>query len=524
MGISLADLGSFAIGAIKEDEKNTAEKLIDRREELQVDRAMHINNKEKKYDRELKAFDEENTKFKAIKSVNAEFIDKGEISPAVYGERYLSVTNPDLLFDYKKEFKDQPNELNKWLAGYGNDAIKHFQTTNTEASLEIDRKKSIDEIQVSYKKKLEDARGDSFLINKLIGEKTKALAKVEEVITDGAAGVTLAKEVNDVPKDDMGFYFGDLTKIDSATQSDLNWKVFKKSDGGKLWMKKFLEEQKTARFNKITFRDNFNEVLTLMDVKKLTNEGNFQTDGYDVQITGMNESTRAIFDTYKDIYNSVWTAIDAKELYMKGVEIQDIAKNVNSHIIKNKIYKITESRIFTQTVKGHTDKDFMGVLPINIVPLNNVNLSYGVVKNIPKYKDGKKVGTINYTAPNKVLTSLYKDFIFAEAAKLKGGDNLVNLNIIQTGVSKGMEYATKFKDYIALNYKEKEQKLMPSISENRTVSIVDNNGEISLNGGVLGTVSLSKLKKEGKLEKVLEKYPWIVKDPGYIAWLESQTQ
>lgn len=215
MGFSLGDLGSFAVGAIKQDEKNTAEKLVDRRAELQADRAMHIKMKEQKYERDIKAFDEENKKFKAIQSVNAEFKDMGEISPAKYGERYLSETNPTLLYQYKTLYKDNPNKLNEWLSGYGNESLKNFKTTNTIDSLDANRKTSIDEITALYKTKLEEARGDSFLINKILGDRKKAIATVETVSQDGENGIILANEINkdEENKDDMGFSFGELKPV-----------------------------------------------------------------------------------------------------------------------------------------------------------------------------------------------------------------------------------------------------------------------------------------------------------------------
>ena len=46
----------------------------------------------------------------------------------------------------------------------------------------------------------------------------------------------------------------------------------------------------------------FNSILKFLDVKELTNEGNFTTDGYDVKIEGMNDATRDLADTYKRIY------------------------------------------------------------------------------------------------------------------------------------------------------------------------------------------------------------------------------
>ena len=211
MGFSLGDLGSFAVGAIKQDEKNTAEKLVDRRAELEADRAMHIKMKEQKYDRELKAYDVENKKLQAIKAVNAEFEGMGEISPEAYGERYLSETNPTLLLEYKKLYAENPTKLNTWLAGYANEGIKNYTTTNTEESLQTNRKESIDEITATYKKKLEDARGDSFLIGKLIGDRKNAIDEVDTKNIESTKGIELVNEINNTTKEtnDLGFTFGE---------------------------------------------------------------------------------------------------------------------------------------------------------------------------------------------------------------------------------------------------------------------------------------------------------------------------
>ena len=64
MGISLGDIASFATGVVKADEKATQERLKDRRDELQADRQFYIDMKTKKYESELKSFEEENKKYK----------------------------------------------------------------------------------------------------------------------------------------------------------------------------------------------------------------------------------------------------------------------------------------------------------------------------------------------------------------------------------------------------------------------------------------------------------------------------
>ena len=179
-------------------------------------------------------------------------------------------------------------------------------------------------------------------------------------------------------------------------------------------MKKFIAEQKDTKFTAINFRDNFNSILKFLDVKELTNEGNFVTDGYDIKIEGMNDATRDLADTYKRIYYKVWESIDAKTLWANGVEIQDLAKYINQNYIMNNVYKVAQSRWFKESYSDDgKKKDFLGILPTNIVPLDMENLHYGTLSNVSIVSEetGHKLDTQNLTGPNKIFTILYKDFI-----------------------------------------------------------------------------------------------------------------
>ena len=46
MAINLGDIAAFATGVIKADEKDTQERLKDRRVELQADRQFYINHED----------------------------------------------------------------------------------------------------------------------------------------------------------------------------------------------------------------------------------------------------------------------------------------------------------------------------------------------------------------------------------------------------------------------------------------------------------------------------------------------
>ena len=132
MGISLGDIASFATGVVDADTAATQERLKDRRAELQADRQLYIDMKTKKYESELKSFEDENKKYKAIQSVNAKFEgSETPVIPSDYGKAYLMETNPQLLLQYQTLYKENPNELNKVLSTFGDKSIVDFKTSTS---------------------------------------------------------------------------------------------------------------------------------------------------------------------------------------------------------------------------------------------------------------------------------------------------------------------------------------------------------------------------------------------------------
>ena len=191
MGISLGDIASFATGVAKADIADTQERLKDRRDELQADRQFYINMKTKKYESELATFEKENKKYKAIEAVKSQF--KGqEPSPSEFGAAYLQETNPTLLYQMQKDYIDNPSGLQKQLSIYAN---PNFKTTTTREALDIKLKEDVDAITADYKKQLEDARGDSRLVNAILGKRNKKIADTIQENEDSKGGVIKAKEI-----------------------------------------------------------------------------------------------------------------------------------------------------------------------------------------------------------------------------------------------------------------------------------------------------------------------------------------
>ena len=514
--IKLKDVASFAEGMILRDKELTQENMAIRNANLEANRKLLIDQKNKKYETEINAYNEEKKKYDTLKSAAYDF-NAGNIGPKEYAGLYYTTKYG------MDNFNSLPNDVKENL-------INNFDGKTVDFSL----KGNIDEIQANQAAEIraindetanaiKESKGDSFLINKILRKKSinekKLLEDVENKIK---AAETIELTETKLPPELVGI----PVKSSEDTTLDLAWRKFNASDEGKAWMKKYLDEQKASMFNAITYRDNFNNILKFLDVKEMTTEGNFVTDGYDVKIEGVNETTRALFDTYKDIYASVWKSIDAKELWMQGVEIQDIIKEVNTSKITNTIYKVAESRWFQLSFKDENNKkaDFLGVLPINIVPLDMNNLNYGKINNVPIVSEetGQKLDTLNLTGPNKVFTVLYENFI-----KQKAKETGVSFNALQTAMAKGasQDLINEYKIYVGQNFEKiaKELGLDNEISSAKKISLQDNNGEIVLwDSSTNKAVSLTQLQSEGKLDAVIEKYPWIKEDPKYIEWLEKQ--
>tara|TARA_R100000544_G_scaffold20341_1_gene9896 strand:+ start:784 stop:2583 length:1800 start_codon:yes stop_codon:yes gene_type:complete len=404
MGFSLGDLGSFAVGAIKQDEKNTAEKLVDRRAELQADRAMHIKMKEQKYERDIKAFDEENKKFKAIQSVNAEFKDMGEISPAKYGERYLSETNPTLLYQYKTLYKDNPNKLNEWLSGYGNESLKNFKTTNTIDSLDANRKTSIDEITALYKTKLEEARGDSFLINKILGDRKKAIATVETVSQDGENGIILANEINkdEENKDDMGFSFGELKPVAMGVpekwKKDSNIQVLRKD------LKKDISNINKKSVN-TTLR-----VMTDLNIplpKQLFVYEKGQTKG---PVVGFKKAGKTVNNHLVRLDNQAIDFLTNEYVYGKETDASNVSTYFSAVETENAVttrLRDYSSELSTSQTKGFwkNRQNVVAFVPFSVVGLDNdFRYNEDGSGQILDISDRKTVGAVYYNTLKKIAT------------------------------------------------------------------------------------------------------------------------
>lgn len=216
MGISLKDLGNFTLGVIERDKELTADKAKTRAEELIANRNTILEMKKSKYDSEIKSFEEENKKAKAIQSVNAKYKNLGDtVDPVSYGRDYILATNPTEFSAMTSLYKDNPEKLEEYYASFANKASSEFKPTTTRDALDAKQAEDIRSITAEFTKKIEDAKGDSLLISTLLNLKNKALNKVIEKNKEGEAGINLAKTIQEEIKatkaeeEDTGLVFSE---------------------------------------------------------------------------------------------------------------------------------------------------------------------------------------------------------------------------------------------------------------------------------------------------------------------------
>jgi hypothetical protein len=200
MGFNFGDLLTVAEGAIERDRKHTDDDLKIRGQMLLADKQSYISRKNKKYDSELAAFEQEDSKVKAIKSLNASMPEDGTGSAHDYAVKYNMILYPNFLNLAAKEQAKFINSTKNSMAGENGTGTINYNNTSEKSKeyleAEIDNVESAASEQ--YTNKLLDAKGNSFLINKITGIKEKPLVigseEINNKVDEQMAALKIAKQ------------------------------------------------------------------------------------------------------------------------------------------------------------------------------------------------------------------------------------------------------------------------------------------------------------------------------------------
>lgn len=489
MGISLGDIASFATGVVDADTAATQEKLKDRRAELQADRQLYIDMKTRKYESELKAFEAEDKKYKAIQSVNSKFEgSETPVIPSDYGKAYLMETNPQLLLQYQTLYKENPNELNKILSTFGDKSIVDFKTSTSRDALDTKLKTDINAITAGYKKALENARGDSKLINAILGKRDKEIKLVIEQNKDGETGAIAAKEIatQTDSNEARGFEFGDEPEV-ANTYLFNRWKKDSKIQD----LRKAVKD-KVSSINKGTIDTTLNTLgsLNIQLPKQFLTFEQGKTSG---TITGIKDKGKIVVEHITLLDNQALNFMSNEWIFGKDTEATNVSNYYSAIAAKN----LTTSRVRDYSSEGTVNQqkkgfwsdreNFVGFVPFSVVGLDN-NFIYkedggGVIINSDSRK---QVGSLYYQTLKKIAMSNdpeFKNSTESEAIN-KLQDKLLKL---REGDSSNL--LTQVKNEMATSMKLNE----PKVEENTDAPINKNNDNTSLEG------SITVYRKDGSI-------------------------
>ena len=447
MGINLRDIASFAEGAIERDRELTKEDFEIRNANLVANRDFLIDQKQKKYDAELKAFEEEDKKAKAIKATNAKFSGQ-KISASEWGSSYLREYNPTLYSSIIKMADGDTDLANSYFAKEFTPELANFETSTTRDKLDSKIADEVKALTVEYSEKIKNAKGDSFLINQLIGKRNNEVEKVISKSDEGLKGVeqseVVTKEVSSTEKKPLPF---------EIVEENLSFSV----------PKKFRDEIKTVR-EKLN-NDDAKKAYTktaILATQKFFNDNDVAKikqfivkDKNTDEITGFKGPASSVNNHITLLADGAVSSISNYDIYTKtGKDSSLITNEFNpttiSNIVDDRVRNYTN---ISQNKKIFSDREnIVGIVPFSIVDTNNTlgNLTFNS-------KAEKKAVGEAYVNALKIINSelnpngavegnqKFMNDLQSELLSLKGGTNktanLVKLLMIDDLTKKGIGVA-----------------------------------------------------------------------------------
>ena len=395
------DLSNVAVGAIERDRENTAEKFKNRADELKANRDLNIAMKKDKYAADLKAYNEEKKKADEIKKLNS---SAAGMSNESYAKQYmlhtigvdkfnaLQKSDPEGFLDMVNNFADKVK--NQGTLGYNSTIDRDVLDNQFKADFTL--------VNKAYSKAIEDAKGDSFLIKKIIGEKNNVTSNVDNEIS---SLTEKTKEIsNNLDTEDKNV--GLNVTVDGT-------KSLRKPT--KEYETEFSKVQNNSRFDSINKKDNLFDFIDASKTLGFSTEVNgFRFNEKDQKVTGLTDGGVSFLNTYKTAYNDIVSSYNATNMYnFDSKRKSDIANFLNPQKINNQLKNILvlrSDKITTGdeglTAPFKSNKDVITMIPLKVVDMNNQATING------------KAVTIDIMKSKKV----YNNFLETQAQKLFGSN------------------------------------------------------------------------------------------------------
>ena len=353
------DVGNFATGMVERDRELTNEKLAIRAEELKANRDLMIAMKKDKYAADIANYKAEKQKANEIQKLNAVAINaNGDMDKKSYAKQYLLHSLGTEKFNALQ--KSDPEGFLDMVANIGSARDYKF-TTDRES---IDNQFSVDTkiVNKGFADAIENAKGDSFLINKLLKKKSSVNDNVNANIEEQLKAAKIVKEetVNGVD-------------VSSIVLKDTVKRLRKP---GKEYQTEWKNQRGTINFD--LSKDNNNTFKFLSSTAKLggNDDISYKFNKTDSKIEGMNAPAVTNLLAMEHMFNEVKNSNDTMTLHYNNVTKNqgDIGKTWNADTVYKQMSNLLDGRGGNISEKGldfRTDIRLTTFVPLSLVNQNN---------------------------------------------------------------------------------------------------------------------------------------------------------
>jgi hypothetical protein len=360
MGL-LTDLGNFATGAIERDKELTNEKLAIRAEELKANRELMIAMKKDKYAADIAEYKKEKAKSNEIKQLNSAAAS-GNMDNESYAKQFLLHSLGTEKFNALQ--KADPQGFLDMVSNVANQAKSNkgldYKFTLDRNSIDNQFGTDTKIINKGFAQAIEDAKGDSFLINKILGKKSTVN---KDVNADVEAQLKAAKVVNE---ETIETGKKDITFTDT---------IKKKRKPPEAYETEFSKLITNAKFDSVNNKDNLINFINASNNLGFTSEMNFKFDEKDETIKGTNPASQAFLNSYKLIYSEILNSNNATDLYNSVTKNKsDLVNLIDADAVNRKVQNVIltrQNKIDTGKGSWEDNRELITMLPLNVVDINN---------------------------------------------------------------------------------------------------------------------------------------------------------
>ena len=348
----LTDVGNIAVGAIERDREITKEDLIVRAENLKANQALLVKQKDKKYDKELESYYKEKEKFDNIEKMN-KWADDGTINKDAYAAFALSSTIPNwdtIPKDYKADM----------IANYDGKTID-YKLSGSAAEINAKAAKAITLINNETAAAIKNAKGNSFLINKILRRK-------ETIEKDIYASIEGQLKAADAVKMTSQGTNKDYVGKDVAVSDGTGMTAIFDHNSGK-WITQYDAAVKKSEWAGITQEKTILSAVAAGTVKGF-NTTPFIKKNDQGEVVGWTQNGQPFYNTVEQTYKTLHDNLDNKNAIAESFNYNNIigGANINTGKLNDKTFSILSQRAHVYEIDGNS---VFSMVPIGVVNQNN---------------------------------------------------------------------------------------------------------------------------------------------------------